>query len=873
VRLRPRDGVLVVALVALPAAIIMAVLIVSASSKPTVEEYVRAELGAAQAWIEVVAPEGTQVWVAEDGTLTTDDFDGEEQDISGRDPRDLLPAGAEVLRVEEGPGIASAGERAARVQLVQGEVWNRAFEGRYTVTAGEPPSAADEVMVSPTLASRLDVGLGDVVTLGDALPVTVVGLLAPERGWDEGEVYAAEGLALPWDNTGVRWYVASPLVDSQMVSALEADGFVAFSRGAGGAPPSTSGAGADGIAGVGFGLVEVVLLAGAAFAVSMRRRQHALALLAATGAERRALVGIGVATGVWLGLLGGVSGVIFGVGAGWAWLQFLVRWGGPEGLNSVWGFHLLWWHAAVAIGFGVLSGALASLVPALQASRVDVIAALRGSQRPRRVRAWSAIVGVLLVGAGVAGWIVAGRMTNAALDLPFEEAQSASGPASLVAVLATVAVFTGGAFALPHLLGLVARGSGSLGVAPRIAARDAARNAGRTVPVVVAVAATVVLAASTYLDAERTAAIDATNYAVDASRGEAYVDLMRWSGDLPEVVDADEVIAALRPVLPQASMLPITTWLDPSSIATDETSYVLAVPDSKICPAVLADANGFAPQVSAREMAQNPNCSTDMGTESWQAGVGGAELLEVLLGRPASPEALATLENGGAVVLLPQLEEGGLITVASQRAGERTGSFTLPAVVEEPENPWRRVDAVISPETAAKHSIPVAETGIFLAAPTPFTQGDSDAAYAALVREDVYMYRQEVPGGYDRMIQMASLGVVLLVALVATAIALGLARAEARRDDFTLASLGASPGLTKAVAGWQGAITVFLALMLGITCALGQQWVTAHKTFLVSFSPPWLILGAVLVLVPALVGGIGAIFTKKPRAIHYRLAA
>jgi hypothetical protein len=114
---------------------------------------------------------------------------------------------------------------------------------------------------------------------------------------------------------------------------------------------------------------------------------------------------------------------------------------------------------------------------------------------------------------------------------------------------------------------------------------------------------------------------------------------------------------------------------------------------------------------------------------------------------------------------------------------------------------------------------------------------------------------------------------VALIALFATGLALGLARAEARRDDFTLASLGASPALAKRVSGWQAALSVFLALVIGLGVALAEDWARSHEYYGATFAPPWWQLGVALLALPALVGVTCGIFTRAPKALHYRLAA
>ena len=63
----------------------------------------------------------------------------------------------------------------------------------------------------------------------------------------------------------------------------------------------------------GFGLLEVVLLAGTAFAVGARRQVRTLGLVAASGGDAKQVRNIVLAQGVVLGALGGIAGVALGI--------------------------------------------------------------------------------------------------------------------------------------------------------------------------------------------------------------------------------------------------------------------------------------------------------------------------------------------------------------------------------------------------------------------------------------------------------------------------------------------------------------------------------------------------------------------------------
>ena len=103
-------------------------------------------------------------------------------------------------------------------------------------------------------------------------------------------------------------------------------------------------------------LIEVVLLAGPAFAVSARKQQRSLALMAATGGTPKQSRRVIVAGAVVLGSAAAVVGVALGIGIA-RLLQPLLQsrsddWFGP--------FEIPWLHLAGVAGFGMLSAFLAA---------------------------------------------------------------------------------------------------------------------------------------------------------------------------------------------------------------------------------------------------------------------------------------------------------------------------------------------------------------------------------------------------------------------------------------------------------------------------------------------------------------------------------
>jgi hypothetical protein len=881
-RSRPGNFALVVSMVALPVAIVMAVGVVNASGQPTRAELVASELGQNEAWVTGVGPSGSQVFQSAEDPSQLSVVGGDDEDTADpttRDPRPLLPSGAQVTPISRVTAVASKGSAAARVPVTLGPLWGPEFEGKTSTLEGHAPHASDEVMVSPGLVERFGLKVGDSLSVGDA-QVHIVGVLGAARGWDDGAVFGSADLDVGIPPGGATWYVKGPALTEDDVSALTSDGFAVFTR-EGVAAPTLEGAsgGSSAAAGMilggGLGLIEVVLLAGAAFAVSMRRRQHTLALIAATGAERRELTGIGLASGAWHGLGAGAVGVPLGMLAAWAFIGAQLHWGGAEGQSAVWGYHVVWWHMAAAVGFGVLAALLASFIPALTSSGVDVIAALRGSQRPRSPKAWPGYVGAALVVASAGMFVVAAHLTDSVLDHPSGEASSPARLTATVAQLTAVALaFVGVLMALPRLLGWMARVGSWLGLGARIAARDAARSPGRTVPVIAAIAVTVTLGATTYLTEARYEQDFQKDLVHQVPLGVGQIYLAQWGdSDTPTYLDPAVFEADLSRIIPAATFHPMNMWQNPWDGAPGPY-YAVTVPPQNVCLENRANADGTVPNPTMRQIAEDPNCADPVGTDVTLVATGDAALLALLLGHEPSEAALDALDSGGLVSFFPQLVVDGKASVANWDGGiTRTDGFTLDAVTEVPTDRSSLALAMVSPETAAAHGIVTEPSMLLVTKPGGLTQADGDAANAVLVAHDVSMVVQWPFGEYADVIAASSLIAVALIALFATGLALGLARAEARRDDFTLASLGASPALAKRVSGWQAALSVFLALVIGLGVALAEDWARSHEYYGATFAPPWWQLGVALLALPALVGVACGIFTRAPKALHYRLAA
>lgn len=147
----------------------------------------------------------------------------------------------------------------------------------------------------------------------------------------------------------------------------------------------------------GLGVLEVVLLAGPAFAVGARRRRRELALVAANGGTPAQLRRIVLADGVLLGIVAAVAGTAAAIAVAFA-LRGVFE---DNVAHARAGGYRVFPLALLGIaGLALIAGVGAALVPAFAAARTDVVAALAGRRnRTGPGRRWL-IVGLCTLGAG-----------------------------------------------------------------------------------------------------------------------------------------------------------------------------------------------------------------------------------------------------------------------------------------------------------------------------------------------------------------------------------------------------------------------------------------------------------------------------------------
>ena len=800
VRRAQARSALVLAMITLPVLAVTLAVVVTSTAEVGGTESLERRLGAADAKV-VVEPYVSRVYQSADpddgmGTqggdaeygLTVDDL----ATVLGREVRAIEWRRSQA-RVETDGGVTQA-------ELVQVDLADPLAEGLATVAQGRLPAAPGEVMVNAALAEK-GPGLGETLVLADGtdtIEATVVGVGEDATTRDYPVLFGPPDSVLagaqPDAVETVTWLVdAGSGVTWSEVRALNERGASVLSRAVLNDPPSQSelpdelqdmaSSVDDSVVAifaliVAMALLEVVLLAGPAFAVTARRQSRTLALMAATGgtpAQARSAI---LATALVLGALGALLGA--GLGIALAGLvavpiaqHFSGTWFGP--------FDVPWLQVLAVAGFGLLAALLAALVPAWLASRMDVVAVLAGRRGDAPASVRSPILGLALIGVGVAGAVAGAKrlVDGAELLIAFS---------ALVSVLGMILIIP----VVVSLLGRVGRG---LWLPLRYAVRDAARHRTRTVPAVAAVAATVAGVVALSISISSDNAESRETYTAQLPHGAGMVTAS--GADEAQWVELERIV---RRSLPQAQLTPIAGVMQPANGYLDVTFQAPTGPDPML---------------------------------AWYGGALGTSVVVA----DSVPEAVIGLDDAardeadralaaGEVVVFTAVEvtaseakvKGSRWDQSANAEEQKFGPATVPAsyvVVPDGGSP---VQAVVPPAAAEKIGMPTATVALYLSGAEVSESAEeelSEALGAATEYGWFYVERGFQPDDYERLVLwvLGALGAVLMLGGTLTATFLALS--DARPDLATLAAVGAAPRTRRWVAGCYALVIGGVGAVLG----------------------------------------------------------
>ncbi|MET3175872.1 UNVERIFIED_ORG: hypothetical protein ABIB52_003741 [Arthrobacter sp. UYCu721] len=420
-------SLLIILLIMLPVAGMAGAATLVQSTQEAAAERVQYELGTTQARFRPM-PTANGVMVqdpVEELRITTNNWDST-PGFTPTDPEDALPAGYDVLTESTLDLTAESGAADVRVVGRAVDALAPAFAGKYTLLDGRAPGTDAEMLVSPGLLERFGLGLGEELATS-AGTFVAVGTLR-DAGYSDSNsiVYlkpgqGSVGAPAPPASTSpappaqaikatMYYLVGSEPVTWSQVLAANAVGVTVLSRSVVLNPPpqgdEPEGAGTSSSASVpltayaagallgALALLEVGLLAGAAFAVGAKGQVRELALLAATGAESPTIRSVVMAAGLWLGGIGVAAGAAVGLAAA-AGVVIVARLNGSVRFP---GFHPDAVLTVLVMVMGYAACLLAALAPARQVARQAVLGALKSGRAPGPAGKASTVVGAVLLG-------------------------------------------------------------------------------------------------------------------------------------------------------------------------------------------------------------------------------------------------------------------------------------------------------------------------------------------------------------------------------------------------------------------------------------------------------------------------------------------
>jgi hypothetical protein len=889
-------------MIALPIAGLAAVALVASSMQMTVGEQITTQLGNTQARFRVVSPpDPLVVQNPTDEGMWGREGQGAETATKAaalRTPAELFPPGTRILPLFRTSVTATTKSGSATFDAIEGPSWDKSLTGHFEMLAGRAPRADDEVMVTASALSHLGVPLGGSVELDSPAPatVTVVGVLDNQLQPDKAEMVFGRTGALSATSAADRlaqtvFYLPDTTVDWPAVRLLNVQGVTVLSRAVLADPPPASespySGASDGnfwallvmvaLAG-GFAAFEVILLAGAAFAVSGRQQQRMLATVASVGATPATLFRVLSASGVVLGAIGGVLGVGVGVLGGSVFMALT----GDGSATRYYGYHLPWRLVSGIFVFAVVIGWLSSLVPARNASRVDIVSALRGSRRPPvpSIRRPLAGLALLIVGAGLSlGGGIFFASVAASQNIP--EGSPLRWLPIVLLIVGPVLAQVGLALCGPLVLRLIGRALGRGGIGARLAARDAARNPARSVPALSAIMTTVFLAVFAMCMVASGEHSTRDNYQYQSAVGEVQASLGVWTDtSIDEYAHPDAVSDAIRSTFDVKDLRTIAAspefiWQTPNAAGSDDTSPRprAVIPPENLCQyspnsPEYTDRVNDASTPEGRAARSDPRC---LNTYVWAISgvphiwVGDATDLAMILGRQPSAAATRTLSGGGAVSLYPEYVEDHEVSIAwwTERqlaTGASPGPEETPvrvekldAVIDEPEHPIP-FGLFITKVTADRIRLDYQNMTILGSLKTQPSTAQTDALAAslhALPGEERYAQIENGPPSLAPWV-WAVVGLTSLIAIAAAAVAIGLARFDGRQDDSILASLGANRLVRRGFAFWQALVITGVGAVFG--AALGVLPALALSANPgIPFDPPWLQIAVTATLLPLVI--------------------
>lgn len=506
---------LVVAMIAVPVLGVTALDVTYRSVELTTAEQLTAQMGSADALFSDAGMGPTEQSANGDNYSPVSDTPLPE-DAPPLDLRTAFPQGAQGISIQSVPASVTTRYGIADAEIFEFRTSDRMARGKLDLVDGAFPSGTGEMVATEPFLKLSGLHIGSPITLrGPEQKYTITGTVEQPDNLKASALYADPGAVIAswkataaqdkkvlppnvgpmtWlvkgnDGQGVSWpdvmaanEKGAVVVSRQVVLDPPPDSEVPFARrlGDNATPNSSTELSAALVTVVSMAVLEIVLLAGPAFAVGARRSRRQLGLVGTCGGDRRHVRAVVLSGGLVLGGAGAVVGVVAGLALTMVFRPLIENQAGQRfGSLALHPKELL----AIAV-IGLITGLLAAFVPAVVASRQSVLESLTGRRGVRRSSRVLPIVGVCVLALGVVIAVLGGT-------------SGSSGQVAAGSVIAELGLLG----CIPVIVGLLGRLGSRFPLSPRMALRDAARNRGRTAPAVAAVMAAVAgsVAIATYV--------------------------------------------------------------------------------------------------------------------------------------------------------------------------------------------------------------------------------------------------------------------------------------------------------------------------------------------------------------------------------------
>ncbi|MCK1795037.1 ABC transporter permease [Streptomyces sp. XM4193] len=937
VRIARRDAlrakgrsILVAVMIALPILGVTAASLSHRSLQPTLAEKLTAELGSADARfvsadvgpVEVEQmPSDADQWRLPDGVPYPDS----EEDDRTVDVPAALPTGSRHLTEQSAPASVTTRHGMADARITEVDAGDPMLRGRIELVDGAYPKSEKEIAATAAFAKSSGLSVGDRLTVREPdRSYTLTGLVELPADLEAKFLYALPGAVIaPWQKAAAgdksvappqvsepAWLVKGPPgagVTWSDVRAANKKGVVVTSRQVSLDPPpdaqvpaagnfheeSDGGLTAAALTVAAMAVLEIVLLAGPAFAVGARRSRRQLGLVASCGGTRSQVRAVVLAGGALLGGIGAVAGVAAGFGLTFLFRPMIEEFSGRRfGELAV---HP--WEIIAIAAIGLVTGVLASLAPAVVAGRQSVLESLTGRRGSRRNSRALPTIGAVLLTGGTALALYGG------LD----------GSTQLVAVGSVLAEL-GLLCCIPVIVGVLGRLGRRLPLIPRIALRDAARNQGRAAPAVAAVMAAVAgsVAIATYTAS--TTAEEAHEHRPNLTAGTAALMASDTSArSLGQAAVEQHYPLKGAPVDIGRPWAGSNCSVHSGEEGRDCGSLELVKPSGAAhsCPLSGAGATELALRISAdehRHLMDSPACTDEKYVQRVFHGddhkivIGGVELLDSYV-KLTDPEAAKALASGTPVLLNSAYAKDGTATIKAVHAYSSRDPKSKEHYSQEPTTTVDSLEVYVAPdryaatpgirmimpkEAATDLGLQVEDIGSVYTLSRAPSEAEQQAVEAAIARSGnaaQVIAATEAPRGDDDSTLLILALFAAVVTLGAAATATGLSRADAEADLATLSAVGAPPGVGRSLPGFQSLVVAFTGVLLGTAAGLVPAValrLTDLRTALAemrdlpmqsAYTPivlPWPTIAFLAVAVPVLAGLLAAALATPRTALARR---